>query len=101
VPGPDLGAFLLFLTCKPKNEPHIRAVLSQHTGGEVILSGMDTTRTDDGERAEQRADFAARSAASLVTWPLRHIRAEKPVTVSHRSGRRSGRRRASPVRVMW
>ena len=45
----DLRPYRLHITCKPKSEPHVRALIVQNTGGsEVILRGVETTRTEDG-----------------------------------------------------
>jgi putative Mg2+ transporter-C (MgtC) family protein len=45
----DLRPYRLHITCKPKNEPHIRAlIVNNTTGTDIILRGVDTTRTDDG-----------------------------------------------------
>ena len=42
-----LRPYLLHLTCQATTEQHIRALLVQHTsGGEVILRGINTTRTN-------------------------------------------------------
>jgi len=47
----DLVPYPLHITCKPKSEPRIRALLVQDTGNsEVILRGVDTTRSDDGSQ---------------------------------------------------
>jgi putative Mg2+ transporter-C (MgtC) family protein len=48
----DLAPFRLHITCRPKSEAHIRALLVQHTsGGEIILRGIHTTHPED-ERAD-------------------------------------------------
>jgi putative Mg2+ transporter-C (MgtC) family protein len=53
----DLRPYKLHITCKPKSEPHVRALIVQNTGGsDVILRGMETTRT--GEGAETRLSAA-------------------------------------------
>jgi len=45
----DLQPYDLHLACKPKSEPHIRALIVNNTAGsDVILRGIDTTRTEDG-----------------------------------------------------
>jgi putative Mg2+ transporter-C (MgtC) family protein len=45
----DLQPYRLDITCKPKNEPHIRALIVNETSGtDIILRGIDTTRTADG-----------------------------------------------------
>ena len=45
----DLRPFRLHITCKPKSEPHVRALIVQNTGGsDVILGGVETTRTEAG-----------------------------------------------------
>lgn len=49
----DLQPYRLHITCKPKNEPHIRALIVQNTaGGDVILRGVETTRTDDAAQTK-------------------------------------------------
>jgi putative Mg2+ transporter-C (MgtC) family protein len=41
----DLRPYKLHITCRPKNEAHIRALLVQHTtGGDVVLRGIYTDR---------------------------------------------------------
>ncbi|WP_194893046.1 MgtC/SapB family protein [Catenulispora pinisilvae] len=43
----DLQPYRLHLTCRPKSESHIRALLvADTTGGDVYLRGLDTTRAD-------------------------------------------------------
>ena len=45
----DLRPYRLDITCKPKSEPHVRALIVQNTGGsEVILRGVQTTRSESG-----------------------------------------------------
>jgi hypothetical protein len=45
----DLRPYRLHITCKPKSEPHVRALIVQNTGGsDVILRGMETTRGEEG-----------------------------------------------------
>jgi putative Mg2+ transporter-C (MgtC) family protein len=45
----DLRPYELQITCKPKSEPRIRALIVQDTSkSDVTLTGIDTTRTDDG-----------------------------------------------------
>jgi putative Mg2+ transporter-C (MgtC) family protein len=45
----DLRPYELHITCKPKSEPRIRALLVQDASkSEVVLTGIDATRTDDG-----------------------------------------------------
>ena len=45
----DLRPYRLHITCKPKSEPHVRALIVQNTGGsEVILRGLETTRAAEG-----------------------------------------------------
>jgi len=49
----SLQPYRLNITCKPKNEPHIRAlIVNDTTGTDIILRGVDTTRTDDGAETE-------------------------------------------------
>ena len=43
----DLQPYDFHITCKPKSEPHIRALLVNNTAGsDIILRGIDTTRAD-------------------------------------------------------
>jgi putative Mg2+ transporter-C (MgtC) family protein len=57
----DLAPYQLHITCKPKSEPRIRALLVQDTSNsEVILRGVDTTRSDDGSQARLTADLPSR-----------------------------------------
>jgi len=45
----DLQPYDLHITCKPKNEPAIRALIVNNTSGTgIILRGIDATRTADG-----------------------------------------------------
>lgn len=46
----DLRPYRLHITCRAKTEPHIRALLVQHTGAgtEVILRGIEATRDEEG-----------------------------------------------------
>jgi putative Mg2+ transporter-C (MgtC) family protein len=45
----DLQPYDLHITCKPKSEPHIRALIVNDTAGTgIILRGIDTTRAADG-----------------------------------------------------
>ena len=65
----DLRPYQLHITCKPKSEPRIRAVLVHDTGpSEVIfLRGIDTTRADDGSETRLTAHLlAGRDAASQL-----------------------------------
>ena len=65
----DLVPYQLHVTCKPKSEPRIRAVLVQDTGpSEVIfLRGIDTTRSDDGAETRLTAYLlVGGDAAALV-----------------------------------
>ena len=44
-----LRPYRLHITCRPKNEPHLRALIVQDAvGSDVILRGVETTRTEDG-----------------------------------------------------
>ena len=47
----ELQPYDLHITCKPKSEPHIRALIVNNTAGsDVVLRGIDTTRAhQDGE----------------------------------------------------
>ncbi|MER6950376.1 MgtC/SapB family protein [Nonomuraea sp. NPDC000554] len=46
----DLHSYLLHLTCQPRDEQHVRALLVQYTAGrEVILRGINTTRDQGGD----------------------------------------------------
>ena len=46
----DLQPFRLHLTCRPKTEQHVRAMIVQHTSGhDVILRGIRTTKDPDGD----------------------------------------------------
>lgn len=54
----DLVPYQLHITCKPKSEPRIRAVLVQDTSNsEVILRGMDATRSEEGSQTRLTADL--------------------------------------------
>jgi putative Mg2+ transporter-C (MgtC) family protein len=45
----DLQPCRLHITCKPENEPHIRALAVNNTSGTgIILRGASTTRTTEG-----------------------------------------------------
>jgi hypothetical protein len=52
----DLQPYQLHITCKPKNEPHIRAlIVNNTTDTDIILRGVNTTRTDDGTETKLTA----------------------------------------------
>jgi putative Mg2+ transporter-C (MgtC) family protein len=52
----DLRPYRLHLTCKAKSEAHIRALLVQYTaGGDLILSGMHSSRADGTDTVELSA----------------------------------------------
>ena len=54
----DLRPFRLHITCKPKSEPHVRALIVQNTGGsDVILRGMETKRTEEGDETKLSASL--------------------------------------------
>ncbi|HUK68928.1 MAG TPA: MgtC/SapB family protein [Streptosporangiaceae bacterium] len=54
----DLVPYQLHISCKPKSEPRIRALLVQDTSSsEVILRGMDTTRNEEGSQTRLTADL--------------------------------------------
>jgi putative Mg2+ transporter-C (MgtC) family protein len=54
----DLRPYQLHITCRPKAEAHIRALLVQHTGtDEVILCGIRTTRGEEGTDARMTAEL--------------------------------------------
>lgn len=69
----DLLPCRLHITCKPKGEPTIRALIVSATGdADVILRGIDTTRTADGVETRLDAQLlvsgdAATSLEKLVT----------------------------------
>lgn len=45
-----LRPYRLHISCRPKSEPHIRALIVQHTGGgDVVLRGMETTRAGEAD----------------------------------------------------
>jgi putative Mg2+ transporter-C (MgtC) family protein len=45
----DLQPYDLDITCKPKSEPHVRALIVNNTAdSDVVLRGIDTNRSDDG-----------------------------------------------------
>lgn len=61
----DLLPYQLHITCKPKSEPRIRALIVQETGSsEATLRGMDTTRTDDGSETRLTAHLLLRGDAA-------------------------------------
>ena len=52
----DLQLYDLDITCKPKSEPHIRALIVNNTASsDVVLHGIDTTRSDDGSETRLTA----------------------------------------------
>jgi putative Mg2+ transporter-C (MgtC) family protein len=54
----DLRPYRLHITCKPKSEPHVRALIVQNTGGsEVILRGLETTRAEEGNETRLSASL--------------------------------------------
>jgi putative Mg2+ transporter-C (MgtC) family protein len=67
----------LHITCKPKSEPRLRALIVQDaTGSELTLSGIDTTRTNDDTQIRLSAhllagkDAAARLEALVARLSL-------------------------------
>jgi putative Mg2+ transporter-C (MgtC) family protein len=61
----DLRPYDLHITCKPKSEPHLRALLVQEAvSNDVVLRGIDTTRTDDGSQAKLTAHLLFRGDAA-------------------------------------
>lgn len=54
----DLRPYRLHITCKPKSEPHVRALIVQNTGtSDVILRGMETIRTEEGSETKLSASL--------------------------------------------
>ena len=54
----DLRPYRLHITCRPKNEPHIRALIVQNTGSsDVILRGVETTRAAAGTETRLSASL--------------------------------------------
>jgi putative Mg2+ transporter-C (MgtC) family protein len=52
----DLRPYKLHITCKPKSEPHVRALIVQNTGtSDVILRGVETVRTEEGSETKLSA----------------------------------------------
>ena len=52
----DLQSYDLDITCKPKSEPHIRALMVNNTSGtDVVLRGIETTRAGDGGETKLNA----------------------------------------------
>jgi putative Mg2+ transporter-C (MgtC) family protein len=52
----DLRPYDLQITCKPKSEPHIRAlIVSDATSRDMTLIGIETTRSDDGTETKLTA----------------------------------------------
>jgi putative Mg2+ transporter-C (MgtC) family protein len=73
----DLLPYELHVICKPKAEPRLRALIVQDaTSSEVTLSGIDTTRSDDGTQTQLTAhllvggDAAARLEALVARLSL-------------------------------
>ena len=54
----NLRPYRLHISCRPKNEPHIRALIVQNTGGsDVILRGVETTRAAAGTETRLSASL--------------------------------------------
>jgi putative Mg2+ transporter-C (MgtC) family protein len=54
----DLRPCRLHITCKPKSEPHVRTLIVQNTAGnDIILRGVETTRTEEGTETRLSASL--------------------------------------------
>ena len=50
--------YKLHITCKPKSEAHVRALIVQNTGtSDVILRGVETVRTEEGTETRLSASL--------------------------------------------
>jgi putative Mg2+ transporter-C (MgtC) family protein len=62
-----LHPYELQIICKPKSEPRIRALIVQETdSSEVVLSGVDTARTDDVSQTQLTAHLLIDGDAALL-----------------------------------
>jgi putative Mg2+ transporter-C (MgtC) family protein len=53
-----LRPYKLHVTCKPKSEAHVRALIVQNTGtSDVILRGVETIRTEEGAETKLSASL--------------------------------------------
>jgi putative Mg2+ transporter-C (MgtC) family protein len=80
-----LRPYELHITAKPKSEPHIRALLVQDTSkSEVILTGIDATRTDDGTETRLTAHLmVGGDAAALLEQLVARVSLEPGIRAVH------------------
>lgn len=80
-----LRPYELQITCKPKNEPHIRALLVQDAGkSEVILTGIDAARTDDGSQTQLTAHLlVGGDAAARLEQLVARVSLEPGISAVH------------------
>jgi len=94
----DLLPYQLHITCKPKGEPRIRALIVQETGSsEAVLRGVDTTRTEDGSQTRLIAHLLLRGdAATRLEALVARLSLEPGINDVHwhRPMRRTWRRRS-------
>ena len=74
------------LTCKPKSEPRIRALLVQETGPSAVifLRGVDTTRTGDSSETRLTAHLlVSGDAGPLLEQLVSHLSLEPGIYGVH------------------
>jgi putative Mg2+ transporter-C (MgtC) family protein len=82
----DLRPYELDITCKPKSEQHIRALLVQDAGNisEVVLTGIDAARTDDGIQTRLTAHLlVGGDAAQLLEQLVARVSLEPGIRTVH------------------
>ena len=81
----DLRPYVLDITCKPKSEPHIRALLVQDTTkSEVVLTGIDAARSDDGTETRLTAHLlVGDDAAQLLEQLVARVSLEPGIRTVH------------------
>jgi putative Mg2+ transporter-C (MgtC) family protein len=81
----DFRPYRLHVTCKPKSEPHIRALIVQNTGtSDVILRGMETTRTEEATETRLNASLLLEGdAASRLEGIVARLSIEPGIQAVH------------------
>ena len=80
-----LQPYQLHVTCKPKNEPHIRALIVSNTAGTgIILRGIDTTRAAEGGESRLTANLLlAGDAATCLEQLVARLSLEPGIHAVH------------------
>jgi putative Mg2+ transporter-C (MgtC) family protein len=81
----DLQPYDLHITCKAKNEPHIRSLIVNNTAGTgIILRGVETTRIGDGSETSLNAHLLlAGDAATRLEQLVSRLSLEPGIHAVH------------------